>query len=108
MIRQITGIWGCTPAGPQNSVALSNTKEQASWMGNSGTPPPPPPAYHRIPSTPWETPNSLESLRAHGVCWEHGALAWGGQNSGRSVFLSRDLFGGCWALSLLISGFTLR
>lgn len=76
-------------------------------MGNSGTPHRP--AYHRIPSTSWETPDSLESLRAHSVCREHWALAWGGQNSGRSVFLSRDLlFGGCWALSLLISGFTLR
>lgn len=34
--------------------------------------------------------NSLESLRAHGVRRELGALAWGGENSGRSVFLSRD------------------
>lgn len=47
---------GMHPSWPQNSVALNNTKEQASWMGNSGTPTRP--AYHRIPSTSWETPDS--------------------------------------------------
>ena len=94
MIGQITGNWGRThPSWPPEFCSAQQHYGAGFLDGQFWDRPP----HHRIPSNPWETLNSLESLRAHGVCQEHRAVAWGGESSGRMCFC-HVTFVVCWLL----------